>query len=126
MLNPCQQEVDKLSHLEWKARYVPGALEARGLRGGKLVKTDRVETTGKPAKIVLAADRTKIAANGQGYVPRQEAGALWTLVRNWCQDHAERGIVRNTRSHRKFVHLCSLLTHEIEQATLPALYRKCR
>ena len=51
-------------HLEWKVAYQPGALEARGFRGGKMVETTRVETTGAPAQVVLAPDRTIINADG--------------------------------------------------------------
>ena len=51
-------------HLEWKVAYAPGALEARGYRGGKVVATTRVETTGAPAQLVLAPDRTVINADG--------------------------------------------------------------
>ncbi len=51
-------------HLEWKVAYQPGTLEARGFRGGKIVETKRVETTGQPATIQLIPDRASIKANG--------------------------------------------------------------
>ncbi|HZG58781.1 beta-galactosidase GalA [Paenibacillus sp.] len=59
------QPVDKLGHLEWKVPYEPGAIEARGYRGGAVATTHVVETTGAPSGIALAADRTTIAADGR-------------------------------------------------------------
>lgn len=52
-------------HLEWSVPYEPGTLEARGYRGGKLVKTERVETAGAPSRVVLSPDRTSISADGE-------------------------------------------------------------
>jgi len=57
--------VPRNSHLEWNVPYQPGALEARGFRGGKQTETTRVETTGAPTKIILTPDRAKISANGE-------------------------------------------------------------
>lgn len=51
------------SHLEWKVPYVPGVLEAKGYRQGKLVTTASVETTGQPAVITLRPDRKKVDAD---------------------------------------------------------------
>ena len=50
-------------HLEWKVKYQPGVIEARGSRDGKVVLTAKRETAGEPARIVLRPDRTEIAAN---------------------------------------------------------------
>lgn len=52
-------------HLEWSVVYQPGALDARGYRGGKVVETTRIETTGQPASIRLTADRSAIKADGE-------------------------------------------------------------
>jgi beta-galactosidase len=60
-----QQNVKKNGHLVWKVKYAPGAIEARASKGGKVVLTERRETTGPAAKIVATADRGKIAADGQ-------------------------------------------------------------
>jgi beta-galactosidase len=60
-----RQTMKRDSHLEWKVPYRPGVLEARGYRNGRLVKTTRVETTGAPMRLLLAADRTTIAADGR-------------------------------------------------------------
>jgi beta-galactosidase len=59
------RKVERNSHVEWNVKYEPGVLEARGSRNGKVVLTEKRETTGAPAKIVLRADRLQIAANGE-------------------------------------------------------------
>ncbi|MGD0797414.1 MAG: beta-galactosidase GalA [Acidobacteriaceae bacterium] len=59
------QPVVKNGHLVWKVKYAPGAIEARASKGGRVVLTDRRETAGAAARIVAAADRAKIAADGQ-------------------------------------------------------------
>jgi len=59
------RDVVKNSHLEWKVKYAPGTIEARGYQGGEQVLTARRETTGAPARIVLRPDRTRIAADGE-------------------------------------------------------------
>lgn len=60
-----KQKVEPLKHLEWKVKYEPGTLEARGSKGGKVVLTEKRETTGKAATIKMTADRTEINADGQ-------------------------------------------------------------
>ncbi|HEY5056152.1 MAG TPA: beta-galactosidase GalA, partial [Acidobacteriaceae bacterium] len=59
------QKVPKLGHVEWKAFYEPGAIEARGSKDGKVVLTEKRETTGAPASIRLTADRTEINADSE-------------------------------------------------------------
>ena len=59
------QKVPHLGHVEWKARYEPGTLEARGRKDGKVVLTDKRETTGAAASIRLTADRSEINADGE-------------------------------------------------------------
>ena len=59
------QKVQPLTHLEWKVKYEPGVLEARGTKDGKVVLTDKRETTGEPVAIRLTADRTEINADGE-------------------------------------------------------------
>ncbi len=59
------QKVQPLTHLEWKVKYEPGVLEAQGRKNGKVVLTEKHETTGEPAAIKLAADRTEINADGE-------------------------------------------------------------
>ena len=59
------QKVERNSHLLWKATYQPGTIEVRGSKNGKVVLTDRRETTGAAAKLVLRASQNKILADGQ-------------------------------------------------------------
>jgi beta-galactosidase len=50
----------KSMHLEWSVPFEPGILKAVGRKNGTIVATDEVHTAGRPAKIVLKADRTEI------------------------------------------------------------------
>ncbi len=59
------QPVKKNGHLVWKVKYVPGVLEARASKGGRVVLSDRRETAAAPAKILAVADRMAISADGQ-------------------------------------------------------------
>ncbi|GAA0587235.1 beta-galactosidase GalA [Rhizomicrobium electricum] len=63
-----RQDVPRLGHVQWKAVYAPGAIEARGYKGGKLVLTEKRETTGPAVALRLTADRTAIAADGEDVV----------------------------------------------------------
>jgi len=63
-----RRKVEPLTHLEWQVKYEPGAIEARGMKGGKVVMTTRRETTGAPQTIRLSADRSEIAADGEDIV----------------------------------------------------------
>ena len=53
-----RKKVARLGHLEWKVRYEAGAIEARGWKDGKLVLTEKRETTGPIASLRLTADRS--------------------------------------------------------------------
>jgi beta-galactosidase len=57
--------VPHLGHVEWKVRYEPGSIEARGTKDGKVVLTEKRETTGEAVAIRLTADRTEINADGE-------------------------------------------------------------
>ena len=59
------QKVPQLGHVEWKVNFEPGAIEARGMKGGKVVLTEKRETTGPVASYRLTADRTEINADGE-------------------------------------------------------------
>jgi beta-galactosidase len=59
------QKVPHLGHVEWKVRYEPGVIEARGSKDGKVILTEKRETTGEATSIRLAADRTEIDADGE-------------------------------------------------------------
>jgi beta-galactosidase len=51
--------------VEWKAKYEPGVIEARGSKSGQVVLTEKRETTGPAVSIRLTADRTEIYADGE-------------------------------------------------------------
>ena len=53
------------SHLTWAVPYKSGVLEARGFKGGRVVLTDRRETTGPAAGLVLRPRQATIAADGE-------------------------------------------------------------
>jgi beta-galactosidase len=57
--------VERNSHVEWKVKYAPGILAARGSKNGRAVLTAKRETTGAPAKLALHPDRQKISADGE-------------------------------------------------------------
>ena len=57
-----KQTVTPLHHLEWKVKYAPGKLVAKGVRKGVPIETAR-ETTGAPAAIRLTPDRSVLAAD---------------------------------------------------------------
>ena len=59
------KKVEPLTHLEWKVAYEPGVLEARGTKDGKVVLTEKRETSGEPASIRLTPDRSEINADGE-------------------------------------------------------------
>ena len=51
------------SHLEWKVKYAPGKLVAKGTRNGMTLEAI-VETTGEPSAIILEPDRKALTADG--------------------------------------------------------------
>ena len=59
------QKVPHLGHVEWKAKYEPGVIEARGSKDGKVVLVEKHETTGPTVSIRLTSDRTEIDADGE-------------------------------------------------------------
>ncbi|MGA9658116.1 MAG: beta-galactosidase GalA [Asticcacaulis sp.] len=59
------QKMPALGHLEWKVRYMPGYIEARGKKNGQVVLTERRETTGAAKTLRLTADRMTINADGE-------------------------------------------------------------
>jgi beta-galactosidase len=60
-----RKTMEKNGHLEWKVKYEPGTLLARGYKDGREIATDKVETTGEPAAIQLIPDRATIKADGE-------------------------------------------------------------
>ena len=59
------KDMKKDGHVAWVVKYAPGAIEARGYKGDKVVMTEKRETTGAPAKLVLRADRQEVSADGE-------------------------------------------------------------
>jgi beta-galactosidase len=62
------KDVKKDAHVAWLVPYVPGAIEARGSRGGKVVMETKRETTDAAAKLVMKADRQEVSADGEDVV----------------------------------------------------------
>jgi beta-galactosidase len=62
------KDVKKDSHVAWVVPYAPGAIEARGSKGGQVVMTAKRETTSAGAKLVMKADRQEASANGEDVV----------------------------------------------------------
>ena len=60
-----RQDVPALGHVQWKAVYRPGEIEARGYKNGKLVLSEKRETTGPAVSLRLTADRNVLAADGE-------------------------------------------------------------
>lgn len=60
------QPVVRDSHLVWSVPYAPGTLEAKGYdKSGAQVADDKIETTGKPARLVLSPYNMPFRANGE-------------------------------------------------------------
>jgi len=61
-----KKEMPRNSHLQWKVKYGPGTLSARGYGAdGKEIAATKVETTGAPAGIKLTPDRALIHGDGE-------------------------------------------------------------
>jgi len=52
-------------HLEWDVNYKPGTLVAKGFSKGKLIVSEKIQTTDESAKIELSADRMELNADGE-------------------------------------------------------------
>jgi beta-galactosidase len=63
------KEMPRYGHLEWRVKYAPGTLFAKGLNGDTVAATDTVETTGAPASLRLKPVRTTLTADGEDLVP---------------------------------------------------------
>jgi beta-galactosidase len=59
------KQVVPLTHLAWTVKYAPGTLEARGRKDGKVVLSEKRETTGPIAALRLMPNRPAIAADGE-------------------------------------------------------------
>ncbi len=47
----------------WRVPFAPGTLKAVGKNGGQVVATHELRTAGAPAKLIVTADRPKVARN---------------------------------------------------------------
>jgi beta-galactosidase len=63
------REVNPLSPLQFKVRYEPGTLVAKGYRKGVLAAETKVETTGTPASIRLTPWKETLMADGEDVIP---------------------------------------------------------
>jgi beta-galactosidase len=59
-----RRQVPRNGHVAWSVSFVPGLIEARGWRGSRIL-TDRRETVGTPARLLLTPDRGTIRADGE-------------------------------------------------------------
>jgi len=60
-----RQTMTNYSHLHWPVKYAPGVLSAKGYTDGRLVSETKIETTGAPAAVQLAPDRSTLNADGE-------------------------------------------------------------
>lgn len=61
-----RKKMPKNGHLSWTATYQPGTIQATGYdEKGRKVLTRRIETAGKPTKVMLTADRQTLAADNR-------------------------------------------------------------
>jgi beta-galactosidase len=62
------KDVKKDSHVAWVVQYAPGAIEAKGSKGGQVVLTTKRESTSAATKLVMKADRQEASADGEDVV----------------------------------------------------------
>ncbi len=62
-----KKDMPRNKHLQWSVNYQPGTLEAVGYRNGKKLIA-KVETTDKPATIVVSPSKTTMIADGKDAV----------------------------------------------------------
>jgi hypothetical protein len=70
-------------HLSWQVPYEPGTLRAIARRGGKIVATDEVQTTGAPARIELAVDRASCFGRTGPGVHRRASWTRTAVQERW-------------------------------------------
>ena len=63
------KEMPRWGHVEWKVKYKPGVLIAKGYQGETVVSEDKVETTGERDHIGLSPYQTKLVADGEDVMP---------------------------------------------------------
>jgi beta-galactosidase len=77
-----KEKIGDALHVMWKVPFAPGVMKAIGRSNGKEILTQEIKTAGTPAKIVLAADRSTIAADGKdlSFITVKVLDAQGTLV----------------------------------------------
>jgi len=60
-----RKKMPKNSHLEWKVKYTPGILLARGYNGGQEILTEKIETTSAPMAVQLTPNHAVLKADSQ-------------------------------------------------------------
>ncbi len=63
-----RKKMPKNLHLDWKVKYAPGVLIARGYNNDREILTERIETTGAPATVQMSPDHPALKADGQDVV----------------------------------------------------------
>jgi beta-galactosidase len=51
-------------HVMWRLKFIPGTIRAISRKNGQEVLRKEIKTAGKPARVVLEADRSKLKAGG--------------------------------------------------------------
>jgi len=59
-----KKDMPRNGHLNWMVNYAPGTLEAIAYKKGRKLQT-KVETTGKPAEVVISPYKTTMLADGK-------------------------------------------------------------
>jgi len=60
-------------HMEWQVSYQPGQLTAKAYHEDVTVAEDTLETTGRPSRLQLSAERTQLGHDGEDAVVAQVA-----------------------------------------------------
>ena len=60
-----KKKMEKNGHLEWNVAYQPGTLIANGFSKGKLIVSEKIETTDAPTKVILTSERVELNADGE-------------------------------------------------------------
>ncbi len=59
-----KKDMPRNGHLQWRVDYEPGTLSAVGFKNGRKISA-QVETTGKPAEVVVTPYKTTMTADGK-------------------------------------------------------------
>ena len=74
-------------HVQWRVNFEPGTLRAVSRRNGRTILTREVKTAGKPANIILEADRSVLSNhNDLSFITAKIVDAEGTVVPNADND----------------------------------------